>query len=193
MTERPDVGAGKPTIEVTKGVLAGISGDGAVLSACGIYRYILTRETGEADTRLLLWVMLNPSTVDATKDDPTIRKVVGFTRRAGYGMAGVVNLFGFRATKPADLKRAVKNHGLGFAGGPDNWRAITVVAAMSDAIVCAWGAEPIAQERGHAARAFLSSRGKPLLCLGTTKEGAPLHPLMPSYDGHPLVPFGRAA
>ena len=41
--------------------------------------------------------MVNPSTADAETDDPTIRKVKGFSERAGYGHIIVGNLFAFRA------------------------------------------------------------------------------------------------
>jgi len=132
--------------------------------------------------------MLNPSTADADLDDPTIRKVVGFSRRAGYGVALVVNLFAWRATKPRDclLNRAT-------AEGSYNRDAIMQAAAISEAVVCAWGAQPWASERASRVLGWLAKhpREEPikLLCLGTTKSGAPLHPLMPSYDGHPLVPF----
>ncbi len=52
----------------------------AVISPCGLYRYALVREW-DTFARRLLWIMLNPSTADATEDDSTIRKCVGFTGR----------------------------------------------------------------------------------------------------------------
>lgn len=168
----------------------------AWLSDCGTYRYTLRRQLHADDghharssPRWLAWVMLNPSTADATKNDPTIRKVLGFTERTGHSAIYVVNLFAFRATRPSQLRAAAREHGASYAEGPRNRDAIAAVADVCTDIVCAWGAEPFAQERGRAALDFLRSLGKPLLCLGTTKDGAPLHPLMPSYDGHPLVPF----
>ena len=54
----------------------------AVFSACGRYRYVLTRQVS-AGTRPATFILLNPSTADATKDDPTIRRCVGFARRWG--------------------------------------------------------------------------------------------------------------
>ena len=161
----------------------------AWLSDCGTYRYTLRRTLPGSAVGRLAWVMLNPSKADASKDDPTIRKVRGFTERAGYGVFYVVNLFAFRATKPAVLRAMVRDRGLFFAEGPENRDAISAVVQACDAVVCAWGAEPYAEARGHVAIGFLRTLGKPLLCLGTAKNGAPLHPLMPSYDGHPLIPF----
>lgn len=159
----------------------------ATISACGRYRYALERSTGIVGGNLA-WLMLNPSKAYAEKDDPTIRKVVGFTRRAGYGVALVVNLFAWRATSPRDCLANLAD-----AEGEHNCAAIMAAAAISDAIVCAWGAHPWAEKQARTVLRWLDEhpREEPirLLCLGTSKAGAPLHPLMPSYDGHPLVPF----
>lgn len=160
----------------------------AAISACGRYRYALERRIVDVRGPNLCWLMLNPSTADATADDPTIRKVMGFTRRAGYGVALVVNLFALRATKPRDVLLDLSD-----AEGPDNCRAIMEASAISDAVVCAWGAHPWAREQATEVLWWLDEHPREdpirLLCLGTSKDGDPLHPLMPSYDGHPLRPF----
>lgn len=153
----------------------------ATISECGRYRYALERATGLPGHNLT-WLMLNPSTADADLDDPTIRKVVGFTRRAGFGVALVVNLFAYRATDPKDCRAHLAE-----AEGEWNRKAIVDAADISNAVVCAWGATPWAAPQ--AARVLEWLKGYKLLCLGLSKSGAPLHPLMPSYDGHPLVPF----
>ncbi len=154
----------------------------ATISECGRYRYALERKVGEGPN--LCWLMLNPSTADASVDDPTIRKVKEFTRRSGYGVALVVNLFAWRATDPRDVRS-----NLAVAEGEHNFSAITQAAAISEAVVCAWGATPWAVKQAEHVLSWLDDCGARLLCLGRTKSGAPLHPLMPSYDGHPLVRY----
>lgn len=170
----------------------------ALLSTCGRYRYALERSTGLERRESLCWLMLNPSTADATSDDPTIRKVVGFTRRVGYGCALVVNLFAWRATDKREvigLLRGVFGPvqiRVDQAEGPGNRIAIMRAATISAAVVCAWGAHPWARSQAARVLAWLTEvpeGPRPLLCLGTSRDGDPLHPLMPSYDGHPLVPF----
>ena len=154
----------------------------ALLSECGRYRYSLERSTG-IEGPCLVWLMLNPSTADATKDDPTIRKVVGFSRRNGYGFALVVNLFAWRATKPKDCLLNLAD-----AEGHLNCRAITDAAKLSDRIVCAWGAQPWAREQAENVLGWIPDAT--LVCLGTNGDGSPRHPLMQPY-AQPLVPFER--
>lgn len=49
----------------------------ALISQCGQYRYWLTRIWDET-IRPLPIIMLNPSTADASIDDPTIRRCISF-------------------------------------------------------------------------------------------------------------------
>ena len=185
----------------------------ATISSCGTYRYSLERSVPAlaADDvslgarlaprftplrgPLVAWLMLNPSTADAQQDDPTIRKVVGFSRRAGYGRVIVVNLYAFRATDPRQLRNVLRR-GPGHVGerlaraeGPANREAIVEAARTAAVVVCAWGAQPWA--RGQAARVldWIGETGAQVLCLGLSKAGDPLHPLTLGYDKHPLRPF----
>ena len=77
--------------------------------------------------------MLNPSTADASRDDPTIRRCIGFARAWGYGGVEVVNVFALRATEPSLLRR-VRD-----PVGPGNDAALAAATARVDAIVIAWG------------------------------------------------------
>jgi hypothetical protein len=150
----------------------------AVLSDCGTYRYRLGRrwDHGPAD----VWIMLNPSTADAQLDDPTIRRCIGFSRNWGSGALVVVNLFALRATDPAELVRHPDPI------GPDNDEHIPLAAAGAQQhggrVVAAWGAHPMAAERARTVRRLIEGQGAPLLALGTTKTGAPRHPLYVKGD-----------
>ena len=118
--------------------------DNAVISACGRYRYLLTRQVGPGP-RTATFIMLNPSTADATNDDPTIRRCIGFARQWGCGRLAVLNLFAFRATEPADLKRAEE------PVGPENraWFERTLLGTPDGPVVCGWGVhgEHMGQDR----------------------------------------------
>lgn len=69
----------------------------AAISDCGTYRYWLARRLSMGE-RAVAFVGINPSTADATKDDPTIRKCVGFAQRWGYDWLYMLNLCAFRST-----------------------------------------------------------------------------------------------
>src|SRR4028119_2392792 len=78
---------------------------GAIFDPTRTYRYALWR-TWDAARPPVAFVLLNPSTADARRDDPTIRRCANFARTWGFGGLEVVNLFAFRATHPTDLKCA---------------------------------------------------------------------------------------
>ena len=155
----------------------------ATISDNGLHRYDLTRRwVSGADWAV--FVMLNPSTADASIDDPTIRRCVGFARREGYGGLAVVNLFALRATNPEDLADS------GDAGidtvGRDNGFHIGRWLDAASVVVAAWGAHPMAAYRAAFFRSTARGFDKDLVCLGKTKSGAPRHPLYVSGT-QPLV------
>ncbi len=78
----------------------------AVISDCGHYRLRLDRVW---DDRLPPMVIcgLNPSTADGEKDDPTIRREMGFARRENCGALVKVNLAAFRTKALATEKGLV--------------------------------------------------------------------------------------
>lgn len=148
----------------------------AVISDCGKYRYRLTR-TWDAALRPACFVMLNPSTADSSKDDPTIRKCVGFAKLWGCGGIVVVNLFAWRATDPADMKLA----GRQAQGVENDWHIREAVIAC-DPVVCAWGTNGSFLDRDLAVKELIRLAGLPWgKCLGKTKDGHPKHPLYMPY------------
>lgn len=150
----------------------------AVISKCGRYRYRLDRVWEETKGRVN-FVMLNPSTADATTDDPTIRRCVAFARDWGYGGIVVTNLFIYRATSPEVLKTV--------GGHPAADSIIKTCAEQSDLVVAAWGNHGTLYNRGERVRAFLASHGIELNHLGLTKIGQPKHPLYLPKTSQPVL------
>lgn len=81
-----------------------LRGSGAVLSRCGLYRYLLWR-LSSASWPFVGFGMLNPSTADHEADDPTISRCIGRVHHL-RGALLVWNLFALRATDPDVMKRA---------------------------------------------------------------------------------------
>lgn len=152
----------------------------AVISKCGQFRYQLTRGWFGGTKANLGFVMLNPSTADAGADDPTIRKCVGFAKQLGYCGIVVNNLFAYRATDPANLKRA------GYPVGPENDAFIEHAARhMSvETMIVAWGANArhgAASRRAAEVLVLLARLGVEPFALRVLDDGVPSHPLMLPY------------
>lgn len=158
----------------------------AVISQCGQYRYLLMR-VWDSGLPVLIIIMLNPSTADALLDDPTIRRGIAFARREGFGGIIVINLCAFRATQPDDMKKADDPIG---PINDDQIRLLFELAASSGVpVLAAWGANGTFRNRDTEVRLIALETGVDLVCLGTTKDGHPRHPLYVAGD-QPLVPFG---
>lgn len=140
----------------------------ATLSLDGTYRYELSRTWYEGHGAVH-FVMLNPSTADADKDDPTIRRCIGFAQRMGACKLIVTNLFAYRATIPTalcDVEDPI---------GPNNDTTILMGAANAAQTVLAWGSFGKFMDRGKEVRAMLSQFD--CYDLGVTQLGEPRHPL----------------
>lgn len=137
---------------------------GATFDASGAYRYHLWREWDQSRPPVT-FVMLNPSSADADRDDPTILRCIGFARGWGYGRLEVVNLFAWRAASPRDLFSAIAPE------GPANREYLARVAGATR--VLAWGNHG----RRAPAGALQLAVGGDTRCLGLTAIGQPRHPL----------------
>lgn len=159
----------------------------AIISPCGRYRYRLDRDLEQIGPSVA-FVMVNPSTADATTDDATIRKCIGFAKKLSAGELIVVNLFAYRATDVRDLRSTAD------PVGPDNDANIREVLWTADEIIVAWGAlnklpevlrsrwkevVKIFDERHHDTG---ERRPVPLRCIGVCADGHPRHPLMVGYS-----------
>lgn len=147
------------------GTGAGAMERAATLSACRTYRYALWRRWGRGD--YAMFIGLNPSTADETNDDPTIRRCIGFARAWGYGALCMANLFAYRATDPADMKKAAEPVGW------ENDHTLTTLARGAGVVVAAWGAHGTYKGRDQSVRLLVPN----LHFLRLTKDGHPGHPL----------------
>jgi len=156
---------------------------GAILSDCERYRYRLWRRWAPGPR--VIWIMLNPSTADASEDDPTVRRCIGFARSWGFGGIEVLNLFPWRATSPDDLVKAAESYDVVCRRERDRHIA-AVLDVSGSAPVAAWGAHRLAVDESARLVPLVSAMGSRLLCLGTTKAGAPRHPLYVRGDTRPI-------
>lgn len=149
----------------------------AILDATGTYRYRLGRDWGASDKPGVLFVMLNPSTADAAKDDPTIRRCIGFAKSWAFDSLEVVNLYALRSTNPLGLLESAD------PVGPENDRHIREAAMAASVVILAHGTSSNARlrerirSRAWTVRAILRECGRDPRCLGVTADHQPKHPV----------------
>lgn len=187
-------------------VTARFEGD-AAFSRCGRYRWWLRRRWRQ-EAPALLFIGLNPSSADRRRDDPTLRRLIGFAASWGYGAVEVVNLFAWISADPAELRRVVEPVG----ARNDAWIRSRVRQLLRDQAGAAagrpadrdgsrseadlplwlgWGNDGNWRERDRQLLEQLGRLPVRLLCLGQTACGQPRHPLyLPS--GKALLPFGAS-
>ena len=161
----------------------------ATMSKCGGYRYTLWRRWSNVENpRVVLWIMINPSTADARKDDPTVKRCIHFSKLWGYDALRIVNIYPLITPDIKECKRFAEwEH-----NGPDWWardqiyiRNFPIVhehILTAALVMAAWGSKPWA-DSDIEALLEVEMMDRPidhqldLYCLGTTKHGDPKHPL----------------
>ncbi len=142
------------------------------MSPCGIYRYTWWPRDfcDHQPGKFVQFIGLNPSTADESRSDPTVRRCMQYARDWGYAGLCMTNLFAFRATDPADMKRAAS------PVGPENDERLSGIAAVAGIVIGAWGTHG-----GHLGRdrevVRLLSGVCQLHYLRKTQAGFPGHPL----------------
>lgn len=144
-------------------------------SACGGYRYGLQR-VWDAGSGVLMYVMLNPSTATEAQNDPTIERCQRRAQALGFGAIRIANLFAWRATRPADLRRAEDPE------GPENAGLLRAWSGDATVTLAAWGAHGALHDAGPRIAALLAGDVRHL---GLTRDGHPRHPLYVSYAVQP--------
>ena len=141
--------------EVSKRIVVEHGPDGAEarFSPDRLHRYQLCRTINRfgrgLDYRRVVFVMLNPSTADAFKLDPTITKCMRIATLLGFDRVDVVNLYSYRTPKPSVLAAHVREGLVRFPNGSDvlEWSGcgtendahIICACTLADLVIAAWG------------------------------------------------------
>ena len=149
-------------------IVASVSG--AAFSRCRRWRYLLWRRW-DGRKSVANFLMLNPSTADEAKLDPTCSRARAYAKRWGFGALVVTNLFAWRATEPAGMKAARD------PVGPGNDDAILRTARESEVVICAWGNDGAHLDRAAKVAKMLRAAKVPLHVLRLNGGGEPAHPL----------------
>ena len=105
----------------------------ATISTCDQYRYDLIRKWNPNGKNLVSLIGLNPSTADASKDDPTLVRCMNFSKSLGFDGLILVNLFAYRSTSPKAMKEFIDP-----IGGENDTYIIDAIARTNKTILC-WG------------------------------------------------------
>lgn len=142
----------------------------AIFSKCNRYRYELQRCWSKPVSKksTITFIGLNPSTADATVDDPTIRKCIAYAQKWGYSRMLMVNLFAWKATDPASLLDAADPI------GSLNDHYIKRAVNRSSMVIACWGEQGVLLNRASELRGRYPRR---LRCLKVNRSGEPTHPL----------------
>jgi len=150
----------------------------AVFSADRKYRYRLDRRWAE-DNKILCFCMLNASDADEERNDPTVRRCIGFAEAWGYSGIVIVNMDALVSMNPKLLLTDPDPI------GPENDTYIADAAMFSTKVIAGWGNYGACLP-GRAAHVLeILDNLKEVYCFSQTKLGQPRHPLyvkkMPEY------------
>lgn len=152
----------------------------AILSACGTFRFRLERDV-QMEGLTFAFFGINPSTADATIDDATVRKWIGFTKVNGGRRFIVGNVSAVRATDVRTLAAKLVSPAQHF----ENLDHLQRIIDDADVLVPCWGNRSKAPRHMRndfdTVLSMLRASRKPVRHFGLTGSGDPKHPLMLAY------------
>ena len=125
-------------------------------------RYSLKREWDKSKNKIL-YIMLNPSLADDNNDDPTIRRLINFSKKFNYGGFLVGNIYSTISPNPKEVD---KSDGI----SDKNLVELLKLINQVEEIVYAWGNNAYEPE-------FLKDLVSNPRCFGKNLNGSPKHPL----------------
>ena len=157
----------------------------AVFSDCGRYRYWLER-VWDLEAPILPWVLLNGSTAGSVRNDPTVRRVIGFTRQWEFGGLWLVNAYAAMATNPRDLlamdhNADARNRHYILRTIRNAWRYARGLRDTQELpVIVGWGNHGAYRGQDRRVLAWIGRARVPvrLQCLGVTKRGCPPAPVV---------------
>jgi hypothetical protein len=163
-----------------------------LFSPCGRYRWWLLRSWQPARSAVV-FVGLNPSTADGTRNDATLERLLRLARHWGHGGLLVLNLFARTGRHPDVLRRCADPVGarndawlvtaLDWLGQPP-----TAPEGPPPRVWLGWGQRGGLHARDRRVLDLLRCWKGELVSVGTTRGGHPRHPLYTRSDQDPL-PF----
>ena len=162
-----------PGGKVRLALMPGVKGD-ARFSDDGKYRQLMRRWVGEDfPDRYVLFIGMNPSTADATVNDPTCAREWTFAIREGFSAMVKANVGDYRATDP----RMLLVPGV-VPVSEQNLPSIRQAAKNAALVILCHGKlNKALAPSGKALVDALRADGVELWCFGTNSDGSPKHPL----------------
>lgn len=136
----------------------------------------------------LIVIGMNPSKADETDNDPTVERCQRRAYMLGYGGLRMLNILDVVETDSKKLDAMTPAQRCTTVNELELLKALSCARRGEAAILCAWG------KPGHKygrADWFLDAAARndlELYCLGTNKDGSPVHPLYQPYE-KPLIPY----
>lgn len=149
---------------------------GAEFSNDNKHRYCLWR-IWNSTRPLVMFIGLNPSTANASRDDATVRRLITITGNLGYGGFYIMNCWTYISTDPAQLKLNPMNEEI-------NDNNLIIVASKCKDVIFAYGNFKIVSETGRDKE--LKKMFPDALALHINKNGSPKHPLYCKSDIQPV-------
>lgn len=128
------------------------------------HRYFISR-IWDLELPTCCFIGLNPSTGDATTDDPIIHQCVSFANSHGFGGIEMVNLFPYRSISLDTIRMREPEPEI----DEQNYTAITAAIGRSETVIACWGDGGSCRGTGEKILADFPG----LLCVGLTPAGQP--------------------